>query len=191
MKQIILASKSPRRKELLEMLGLKFNVVASNFDEDIQPDKDLTEFAKKIAKGKAEAVALKYKNHIIISADTFVILDGKILGKPKDKAEAFLMLNQVKGKKVEVVTAFTILDSSSSKSITKAIVANVYLNNYSKEEIEAYIKTGEPLDKAGAFAVQGLGSVLVKRIEGDFYSVIGLPLFEFSESLKEFRVSVL
>ena len=191
MKTIILASASPRRKELLEKIGLKFEVEPSNHEEDIGSDLEPHGLARKISLEKAQAVASRHKNAIVIAADTLGVFRGKIVGKPRTEAEARKMLAMLSGKSHRVITGFTIIDTDSNKTLSRTVETKVYFRKLTPEEIDAYVKTGEPLDKAGAYAIQGLGAVIVEKIEGDYYNVIGLPLSALAESLKEFGVCVL
>lgn len=190
-RKIILASNSPRRKELLERLGLKFEIVASDYEEDMSLQMHPMELAKFLSHGKAEVVAEKYKNRIIIAADTFVALKYELLGKPHTEIEARKMLQKISGKIVSIVTGYTVIDSATNKKISKAVEAKVHIKKLTAEEIENYIKTKEPLDKAGAFAVQGIGSVIIKRIDGDFFGIVGLPLYDLAKSLKKFGVQII
>lgn len=191
MKKIILASASPRRKELLEKTGLKFKIVSSDYEEDMGLKMKPIVLAKFLSKGKAEAVAKKYKDYIIIAADTFVALGDELLGKPHTKFEAEKMLRKISGKVVSIITGYTIIDTSINKKISNASEANVYIKKLTTEEIKNYIKTKEPLDKAGAFAVQGVGAVLIKKIEGDFLGVVGLPLYDLAQTLRKFGVNII
>jgi septum formation protein len=191
MKPIILASSSPRRKELMQKLGLPFQTTASDFEEDMSLKLTPLELAKVLSAGKAEAIARNYPDHIIIGADTFVALEGDLLGKPHTEETAAIMLKMISGKCLSVITGFTIIDTSSSKKISKAVETIVYIKDLSPLEIAGYIKTKEPLDKAGAFGIQGIGAVIVKKIDGDFFNVMGLPLFDLSEALKEFGINIL
>lgn len=190
MKPLILASISPRRKELLAKLGLEFEVVASNYEEDMSLKLKPLELAKVLSAGKAEVVAANYSNHIIIAADTFIALEDELLGKPHTEAKAIQMLKRISGQPISVITGFTIIDTANNKKVSKAIETKVYIKNLSDEEIAGYVKTKEPLDKAGAFAIQGLGAVIVEKIDGDFFNVMGLPLFDLAESLKEFGIEI-
>jgi len=191
MKTIILASASPRRKELLKKIGLKFKVEPSNYEENISRELEPHELAKSLSWEKARLVAQNHKNALVITADTFIVFEGKILGKPHTKTEAKEMLETINGKPHSVITGFTIIDTSNSKTVSKAVETKVYLRKLSSTEIDAYVKSKEPLDKAGAYAIQGLGSVIVEKIEGDYFNVIGLPLSVLTESLKEFGVHIL
>ncbi len=193
MKKIILASNSPRRKTLLSQIGLKFKVIPSNYQENMVSNLSPRELAKRLSRGKAEAVA-KIKNNrnsIIIAADTFVVFRNKVLGKPKNRQEARHMLHILSGRQHSVITGYTIIDTATLKIISRAIETKIYMRPYSEKEISAYLKTGEPFDKAGAYAIQGLGGNLIKKIEGDFFNVMGLPLFELIDDLKKIRVKIL
>lgn len=191
MKRIVLASASPRRKELLEKLGLTFEVDPSGDAEEAASGLEPHELAKAISLAKAKAVAARHKDAIIIAADTFGVLRGKVIGKPRNAAEAHEMLGRLSGKVHSVITGFTILDSDSGRTATQSVETRVRIKKLTPEEIDAYVKTREPLDKAGAYAIQGIGAVIVDRIEGDYYNVVGLPLGALAESLKEFGVYVL
>ena len=191
MKKIILASASPRRKELLEKTGLKFEIVASDYEEDMNLKMKPLALANFLSKGKAEAVARKYKNYVIIAADTFVALGDELLGKPRTTLEAEKMLRKISGKIVSIITGYTVIDTVANKKISKVSEAKVHMKKLTVEEIKNYIKTKEPLDKAGAFAVQGIGAVLIKKIEGDFFGIVGLPLYDLSKTLKKFGVNIL
>ena len=191
MKRIILASASPRRKELLEKIGLKFEVESSDFVEELRSGLSSDELARALSLEKARVVASRHRNAVVIAADTFIVFRGKILGKPGTEAESRKMLTRLSGKPHSVITGFTILDTDSGKVLTKSVETIVHVKNLTREEIESYIKSGEPLDKAGAYAIQGLGSVIVERIEGDYFNVIGLPLSALAEGLKEFGIHIL
>jgi septum formation protein len=191
MKTIILASASPRRKELLEKTGLKFEVEPSNYQENISPELEPHELAKSLSLEKARLVARNHQNTLVIAADTFIVFEGKILGKPPRETEAKKMLETLSGRPHSVITGFTIIDTENNKALSKSVETKVYIRKLSSKEIEAYVKSKEPLDKAGAYAIQGLGSVIVEKIEGDYFNVIGLPLSVLAESLKEFGVHIL
>jgi septum formation protein len=188
---IVLASASPRRKELLEKIGLVFTVDPSNYPEDLHSNLKPEGLVKALSLEKACAVAQKYPDAIIISADTLGVLRGKIIGKPKTEAEAGAMLLSLSGKSHRVITGFTILDTKNKKVITRTVETRVLIKNLSPGEIASYVLTGEPLDKAGAYAIQGLGSAIVEKINGDYYNVMGLPLNALVDSLKEFGINVL
>jgi septum formation protein len=191
MKKIILASASPRRKEILQKTGIPFIVDESAYEEDNDSGLAPAELAVSHSLGKAMDIAPKYTDAIIISADTIVVLGKKIFGKPKNKIEAAAMLSSLSGKAHTVITGFTILDTATCKRFSRAVESRVYFRKLSSEEIAAYIRSKEPMDKAGAYGVQGLGAAIVRRIEGDFFNVMGLPLCELVIALKKFCVKIL
>ena len=191
MKTIILASASPRRKELLKKIGLKFKVELSNYEEDIPSGLEPHELAQKISLEKAKVVASKHQNVIVIAADTFIVFGGQILGKPHTEKEARKMLEAISGKSHSVITGFSIIDTSKNKTLSKSVETKIYLRKLTLAEIDAYVKSKEPLDKAGAYAIQGLGAVFVEKIKGDYFNVIGLPLSALTEALKEFGINIL
>ena len=188
MKKLILASGSPRRKEILQKLKLDFEVQPSDFEEDMTLDLSPGELAKTLSLGKAKDIAEKNKDAIVVGADTFIYFEGKKLGKPKDKKDAFKTLSSIGGKSHSVFTGFTVIDSSTNKTISKSVETKVFIKLLTTEEINDYVDTGEPLDKAGAYGIQGLGALIVEHIEGDFFNVMGLPLFELGHTLKEFGI---
>jgi len=191
MKNIILASASPRRKELLEKIGLQFDVEPSDYVEDMSFQLEPHDLAKSISLGKALAVAKKHKNAIVIAADTFIVLGDTIMGKPIAEAEATEMLRRINGKCHSVITGFTVIDTDRNKAMSGSTETRVYIKKLRLQEINAYVESKEPLDKAGAYAIQGLGSVIVERIEGDFFNIMGLPLSALADCLKEFDIYVL
>jgi len=191
MKRIILASASPRRVELLEKIGLRFKVEPSNYEEDMHSELEPHEFARKISLEKAEAVASKHKNAIVIAADTIIVFGSKILGKPHTENEARKMLETINGKSHSVITGFSIIDTGKNKTLSKSVETKIYIRKLTLAEIDAYVSSKEPLDKAGAYAIQGLGAVIVEKIEGDYFNVVGLPLSALTEALKEFGINIL
>ena len=191
MKRIILASSSPRRKEILEITGLVFEVIPSNYEENMNNDIPSVELAKELSKGKAEEVAMKHDNAIVIGADTFIALGNEVLGKPQNESDAIAMLQRLSGNSHSVITGLTIIDSSSDKTISEAVETKVYFKKLSNAEIQAYVSSGEPMGKAGSYAIQGLGSIFIEKIEGDYFNVKGLPLSSLVEKLKKFKIFVL
>ncbi len=191
MKKIILASASPRRKEILGITGLKFSVCVSDYEEDLDLSLRPRELARFLSRKKAEAVSHKYRNAVIIAADTFIVFKNRLLGKPHTDKEAEKMLKLLNGQAHAVVTGFTIIDTGTGRKLSRSVETKVYFKRLSLEEIHAYVRSKEPLDKAGAYAIQGLGAVFIEKIEGDFFNVVGLPLCAVTESLKEFGVNVL
>lgn len=191
MKTIILASESPRRRQILEKAGLKFKVVKSNLKEYVYPKLKPHELVKKLSLEKAKAVYKNYKDSIVIAADTIVVCDGKILGKPKDGKEARKMLKFLSNKSHLIITGFTIISSDLKKPITKSQETKVYMRKISKLEIDSYIKTKEPYDKAGAYAIQGKAKKFIEKIDGDLFNAIGLPINSLMKELKKLGVEVL
>ncbi|MFC2018181.1 Maf family protein, partial [Chloroflexota bacterium] len=169
----------------------EFTVEPSNSKEDIRPGVEPHELAKSLSLEKASLVAQNHQNALVIAADTFIFVDGMVLGKPVTETEARGMLERINGRQHSVITGFTILDTVSNKVISESVETKVYIRKLTSKEIDAYVKTREPLDKAGAYAIQGLGSVIVERIEGDYFNVIGLPLSTLAKSLEEFGVYIL
>lgn len=190
-KRIVLASASPRRRELLALTGLEFTVDAGEYQEEMDGRLVPHELARHLSRKKAEAVSGKYRNAVIISADTFIVYKGDFLGKPRNRREAKTMLMKLNGKSHSVVTGFTILDTGIRKKISRSVETKVNFRKLTVKEIEAYVKSGEPLGKAGAYAIQGLGSIIIKKIEGDYFNVIGLPLSALAEELKKFGINIL
>ncbi len=184
--RIILASGSPRRKELLEQIGLPFTVIPSQAEENI-PEGILPQVAvESLSLLKAADVAKSQPDGtIVIGADTVVVLNGQILTKPKDTEEAKEMLTRLSGRKHSVLTGLTVMRVSDGKSISVAEETDVYFKNLTDGEIASYCRTGEPLDKAGAYGIQGLGGLLIEKIDGDYYNVVGLPLSRLGRLLQE------
>ncbi|KKR21095.1 MAG: Septum formation protein Maf [Parcubacteria group bacterium GW2011_GWE2_39_37] len=189
-RKIILASGSPRRKQLLEQIGLQFEVRPSEYEEDMSLMTDPFALVKFLALKKAEDVARHYEDAIIIAADTFVIYDGKFLGKPKDKEEAKKMLETLSGQFNTIVTGFAVIDCKTGQVINEFDQAKVKMIELTGQEIDQYIATGQPLDKAGAYGVQGMGALIIERVEGDYNNILGLPLARLYSVLKEFGVRV-
>ncbi|MFC2035364.1 Maf family protein [Chloroflexota bacterium] len=191
MRTIILASASPRRKELLEKIGLRFKVEPSYYEEDTFARLEPHASAKQISLEKAKAVASKHENAIVIAADTCIVFGNKIWGKPHTGKQARKMLEVISGKSHSVVTGFSIIDTNKNKKLSKSVETEVHIRKLTLTEIDNYVKSKEPLDKAGAYAIQGLGAVFVERIEGDYSNVVGLPLSPLTEALKEFGIDIL
>ncbi len=191
MKKIILASASLRRQQLLRMVGLQFEIEPSHCAEEINSDKEPHDLARSISRSKALAVANKHHNAIIIAADTLGVFNGKVIGKPDTEKQAEQILSVLNGNSHSVITGFTIIDIDSKKILTNSVETRVYMRKLTKREIENYVNSKEPMGKAGAYAIQGLGSLLVEKIEGDFFNVMGLPLSALAQSLKEFGIRIL
>ena len=186
-KRFILASTSPRRAELLRKEGINFEVVVPENINEEQVSADPASHVLELSKKKAENVAKKVRDSIILGADTIVVLDGEILGKPKDSDEAFKMLKKLSGKEHEVYTGISLVNKEKGKVLSGYQLTKVKFNQLKDEEIKDYIDTGEPLDKAGAYGIQGMGNFLVEKIEGDLDNVIGLPLRKLEELLIKIR----
>ncbi|MBU0995886.1 MAG: septum formation inhibitor Maf [Proteobacteria bacterium] len=180
---IILASKSPRRKYLLSQAGLKFSVMPSAFDESSIPVVKPETYVQILAENKAADIASRYPEKWVIGADTIVVIDDMILGKPKSKDQARDMLKKLSGATHQVYTGYAIICESSGKKHAATVQTDVIFKTLSDREIEWYINTDEPFDKAGAYAIQGLGTFLVKRINGSYTNVVGLPVCEILETL--------
>lgn len=188
--RIVLASNSPRRKELLSQVGVKFEVIPSKFEEHMVklPTSDLVEhFAYMKAKDVASSLQA---GALVIGSDTVVYLDG-IMGKPKNREDAFDMLRKLSGKQHIVVSGLCIINTSTGEYLTGHESTIVKMKELCSAEISAYIDTGEPMDKAGAYAIQGIGSLFVERIEGDYFNVVGLPLFRLGKMLNHFGVKLI
>jgi len=191
MKTIVLASASPRRKELLERIGLEFKVEPADMVERLDETIESHELARRLSLYKAQLAARRNSGAIVIAADTVGVLNGSVIGKPGTEVEARQMLKSLSGRCHLVITGFTIMDTDTGKTVTRSTETAVYFRELSDREIDAYIQSGEAMDKAGAYAIQGLGSLLVRRIEGDYFNVMGLPLNDLAEALKEFGIDVL
>ncbi|WP_373898949.1 Maf-like protein [Haloimpatiens sp. FM7315] len=176
--QLVLASASPRRKELLSRITENFKVIVSEFDESTIFFKGkIEDYVMELAKGKALDVSLGLnKNQFVIGCDTVVALNGKVLGKPQNYEEAYSMLRNLSGKWHEVYSGIAIVDNTSNKILTDYVCTKVKFSDITDKEIKKYINTGEPMDKAGAYGIQGFGGLFVERIDGCFYNVVGLPL---------------
>ena len=183
MKNIILASGSPRRKELLSLAGISFTVKTADADETVSVNLSPEETVLTLSKRKALAVAELEKDSVVIGADTVVAFDGKILGKPKTPYDAFKMLSSLSGRSHNVFTGVCIVDGEKEISFYEKTEVTFY--DLTDDEINAYIATGDCFDKAGAYGIQSKGCTLVKKINGDYFNVVGLPIAETVKKLKE------
>ncbi len=191
MKKVILASTSPRRKELFEKTGILFEVVGSSYEEDMTLDMSPKDLAIYLSRGKAEDVANKYPDAVVIGADTFTVLGNEVFGKPYTKEKAKERLMMLSGKQHSIITGFTIIEKSENKIVSKAMETKVFFKDLTEKEIDDYVETGEPMDKAGAYAIQGLGGKLIEKTEGSYDNIIGLPVDEVVQILKgEFGVTI-
>ena len=187
---IILASKSPRRQELLKLLGLEFTVHTADIDEHMDPSLPPEQEVARVSAEKARVVAKDCaEEDIIISADTIVVIDGQILGKPKSEADAIRMLNLLSGRRHEVMTGLTVL--SGGQSQTRVVRTGIEFRRLTDREIDAYVATGEPMEKAGAYGIQGRASIFVSHLDGDYFCVMGLPVCTLTQMLRERGVTVL
>lgn len=186
---LILASRSPRRRYLLEQAGLSFSVIPSAVDEDAIEVTEPAAYVKTLAQAKAEAVAREYPDSWVLGSDTVVTIDRTILGKPGDPEEARRMLEQLSGQSHDVYTGYAIVCKNRRRIVTEAIRTDVQFKKLNAKEIDWYIQTGEPFDKAGAYAIQGMGTFLVRRINGSYTNVVGLPVCEVIEDLLRLGVA--
>lgn len=192
MKKIILASSSPRRKELLEQIGLRFDIIPSGIDEQIESGISPEQYACTLSRNKAIDVAgHSALGALVIGADTIVVLGDRILGKPDSCGDAFMILKSLQGNWHEVITGITVVDTIDNKIFSDYEKTRVKMRPLSDDMINAYIKTGEPMDKAGAYGIQKMGSLLVERIEGCYFNVVGLPLVRLSFMLENFGLKLL
>jgi len=194
MPEIILASSSPRRADLLRQIGLPFRLHPSTLDENgawpESPSEDFEARACRLAHAKAEEVAAKIRRGLIIGADTLVVCDGVAYGKPRSPDEACATLLHLAGRSHQVITGVAVVDGETGRSEVAAAVTQVHMRAFDAAEAAAYVATGEPMDKAGAYAVQGRGALLVEGIKGDYSNVVGLPLPTLAMLLRRFGVDV-
>lgn len=190
---IYLASASPRRRELMEQLGLEFSVVVSNIDENEAAGEKVSpgSLVEELSLRKAGKVAGDLNRGLVIGSDTVVVWRDRILGKPRDRQDAVEMLNCLQGDRHWVFSGLAVIDAETGKTHLSHEKTRVFFRAAGADEIKRYVDTGEPVDKAGAYAIQGLGSVFVKGIEGCYFNVVGLPLARLAAVLKEFGVDVL
>ncbi len=182
MQDLILASSSPRRKELLENLQVPFKTVSSDVDEDYDPNWKPNDIVMELAYRKAQAVAADYPSSFVIGSDTIVVKEDDILGKPQNREEAYSMLKRLAGKTHSVYTGVAIITPTEIRKFYEKTTVEFW--ELSHEEINKYLDTGEPFDKAGAYGIQGFGSLLVKKISGDYFAVVGLPIARTMRELK-------
>jgi nucleoside triphosphate pyrophosphatase len=183
---VILASASPRRFELLSTTGIKFKVIPSHIDENKISHKDPSQYVMNVAFEKGAFIAKGHQKELVISADTIVLIGKEVLGKPQDENDAFRMLSLLSGKKHTVITAFALFLQKYEKTIVEIAKTEVTMRKLHADEIWAYVSTGEPMDKAGAYAIQGQGAMLIEKIEGCYSNVVGFPLSKFFTTLDHF-----
>ena len=186
-KRIILASKSPRRKELLNQIGMDIEICPSNIDENKISINNPVEYVKELARLKAENIACLHPGSWVIGADTIVVIHDQIIEKPRSRSDAISMLNKLNNREHFVYTAFCICnhdsDSYTMEAVSKSVKTKVYFKNLTDNEIEWYVNTKEPFDKAGGYGIQGVGAFIVKKISGSYTNVVGLPVCEVVEAL--------
>ncbi|MFR4161720.1 MAG: Maf family protein [Paraclostridium sordellii] len=181
---IILASGSPRRREILANTNAKFDVLTSDVDERIFKFEEPTQLVLRLAFEKCMDIAINNQESLVIGADTIVVLDNEILGKPKNEDEAFDMLSKLSNREHQVITGMSIVNIENNKKIVDYTISNVKFKNLTDQDIRDYISTGECLDKAGSYGIQGYGALLVKEIQGDYFNIVGLPISKLSDILK-------
>ncbi|MCC8357009.1 MAG: Maf family protein [Oscillospiraceae bacterium] len=186
---LILASASPRRREILEHIGASFDIIPAQGEEKPPAGASGAETAMALSRAKAEEIAAGHPESVVIGADTVVEADGVLLGKPRDEADAARMLRMLSGKAHRVYTGVTVI--KDGKAMTQAEETAVYFRTLTEREIAAYIATGEPMDKAGAYGYQGYAGLFIEKIEGDYFNVIGLPLCCLGRLLEQAGVSLL
>ena len=185
----ILASQSPRRRELLAMLGLEFEIFTADIDETMDPALSAEDAVAAVCERKARAVGEGHPGRLIVAADTIVVVDGKILGKPHCEDEARQMLHSLSGRSHRVMTGFCLWRDGACE--THVETTKLWFRDLSDGEIDAYVATGSPMDKAGAYGIQDQAAVFVQRLEGDYYNVMGLPLCALTQALRKWGVEVL
>jgi septum formation protein len=189
-KRIILASTSPRRRELAQAMGLDFEIVPSGYEEDMKLKIKPEEMVKMFSYGKAFDVSKKFNEGIVIGVDTIVVFNGKNLGKPKSKEDAFMMLKSYSGKKQYVYSGVCMIDCKTRKIISDCEKTEVYFRKMEDNEIRDYIETGGPMDKAGAYGIQDLSSIFIKKINGCYFNVMGFPIHNIHKNLKKMGVDI-
>lgn len=188
--QIILASASPRRRELLDQIGVRYQVLPVDIDESRKEGESAENFVKRLALEKAQAGFEKQGNSLpVLGSDTIVVLNHRILVKPADKADGLAMLSALSGHEHQVLTAVAMVDGQ--QSMVKTNISRVYFRSLSEEEIETYWATGEPADKAGGYGIQGIAAQFIERLDGSYSGVMGLPLYETAQILENFGIRLL
>lgn len=182
---VILASQSPRRKELLQRVVPQFDIVPADIDEEVKPCMTPTEYVLEMATQKARFIAKTHPEALIIGCDTIVTIDNQVLGKPVSRADGFRMLKALSGREHHVYTSVTLIEGDQEASVT--VPSKVTFYELTDEEINTYLDTEEYADKAGAYGIQGQGALLIKSIEGDYYTIMGLPIARLSRMLKSFQ----
>lgn len=190
MQRLVLASQSPRRRQLLANLGLKFDIIPPLVEETLEPWDSPIEYAERLSLYKARNVATVARDAVVIAADTIVVSEDQILGKPGTPEEALAMLRLLSGRKHQVITGVAVIDVPTGRELVESEVTRVEFRDLSDEQIRCYVATGEPMDKAGAYGIQGYGALLVSRIEGCYYNVVGLPLARLDAMLSRLGINL-
>ena len=191
-RKIVLASKSPRRRDLLKQIGIKdFEIRESRYEEDMTAKNDPFKLVKFLALEKTKEVASHYDDAIVIGGDSIVAFEGKFIGKPKDEEDAKTILRNFSGKQVVAISGFAVIDTKNNKIVSDFGSAKVIFSELSEEEIDDYVATGEPLGMAGAFGLMNRAAVFAEGVDGDFYSIIGLPVNKVYLELKKMGINVL
>lgn len=172
--RVILASQSPRRRELLTLVGIPHDVRPADVDERVHPGEAPVPHCERLARDKAHTLAVAHPNAVVIGSDTIVVIDGDILGKPVDRADAIRMVTRLSGRTHTVFTAVAVAHNGQTLSAVESV--SVTFRSLTEAQITSYVDTGEPMDKAGAYGIQGYGATIVERIDGDYFAVMGLPL---------------
>jgi septum formation protein len=190
MQRIILASTSPARQLLARTIGLDFEVVPSNYKEDMTLNLSPKELVIELALGKARDVAKNLKEELVIGVDTIVVFDGKVFGKPKDSQEAIKMLRLFSGKKHEIYSGIVLINCATGATIKDFEVTKVYFKELSDKEILSYVKTGEPFGKSGSYGIQGLASIFVEKVEGCYFNIVGFPVNNIYKNLEKMGINI-
>jgi septum formation protein len=193
--KLVLASASPRRQELIAILGLPVKIIPSRVQEDTPDHWSPSQIVEGLSKRKADAVKDKLSestdfSSIVVGSDTIVVLNGKVMGKPRDASEAEQMLQELAGEVHEVYTGITCIRISDAKTVTSHRVTKVRMRNLSSTQISRYVSTGESMDMAGAYGIQGIGSLLIESIDGCYFNVVGLPLSLLAVILEQFDITI-
>ena len=183
--EIILASASPRRREILQNTKLKFDIQKSDIEEEVFEEESPESMVVRLAHKKAHSVAENNRDKLVIGADTIVVLEDEVLGKPKDEEEAYNMIKQLSNKTHRVITGISLINLEKSIVVNDYVVSYVTFKDLSEDSIRDYISTKESLDKAGGYGIQGYGALLVNNIQGDYFNIVGLPISRLSDLLKD------
>jgi septum formation protein len=186
--KLILASQSPRRKELLGLFHIPFTIAVADIDETMDPTKDPAREVARVSRAKAMAIPREIED-VVIAADTIVVLDGTVLGKPKNAAHAEAMLTALSGKDHQVMTGVTVL--RGEKILTHTEITDIHFRPLSQKEIRAYVTSGEPMDKAGAYGIQGGAALFAEKMHGDYYNVMGLPVCRLWQMLQQIAPEIM